>query len=306
MKRPQEYLFFKGLPGSGKSTMAKKLLDDHASCAVYKRINKDLMREMLDNGHHTKDNEKFVLECLRDIIFIALEEGYSIIDDNTNLNPYHEEQAKLLVKRYNENCLPDKQVIFRIIDLTTVPIEICLERDSKRQNYVGEKVIRDMYNKYIKPNNTNSQQFNTPWKSFDPNLPNAVIIDIDGTLALRHSDREIYEFEKAGQDEVNQPVKEITKRAFEYQDIVIIVSAREDKWKDVTTKWLSDNGIPYDHIFMRKTGDDRKDAIIKEEIYNTHIKDKFNVKYVVDDRSRVCQKWRDLGLVVFQVQEGNY
>jgi predicted kinase len=61
----------KGLPGSGKSTWAKKLIDDHPG--QYKRINKDDLRAMLDNGKFSKQNEDFVLEVRNQILLMALQ-----------------------------------------------------------------------------------------------------------------------------------------------------------------------------------------------------------------------------------------
>lgn len=29
-----------------------------------------------------------------------------------------------------------------------IPLEVCIERDSKRENPIGEKVIRETYNRY--------------------------------------------------------------------------------------------------------------------------------------------------------------
>lgn len=59
-------------------------------------------------------------------------------------------------------------------------------------------------------------------------------------------------------------------------------------------------------LFMRRTGDTRKDNIIKREIFNEHIRGKYNVLFVLDDRSRVVREWRAMGLTVFQVAEGNF
>ena len=44
----------KGLPASGKSTWAKQYLDDNPGT---KRVNKDDLRAMLDNGKWSKRNE---------------------------------------------------------------------------------------------------------------------------------------------------------------------------------------------------------------------------------------------------------
>ena len=57
---------------------------------------------------------------------------------------------------------------------------------------------------------------------------------------------------------------------------------------------------------MRKTGDNRKDAIVKREIYETHIKDKYQVDYVLYDRNQVVEMWRSLGLTCLQVADGDF
>lgn len=41
----------------------------------------------------------------------------------------------------------DKYVV-KIKDFTDVPLDVCLERDSKRENPIGEDVIRGIFNKY--------------------------------------------------------------------------------------------------------------------------------------------------------------
>lgn len=74
----------------------------------------------------------------------------------------------------------------------------------------------------------------------------------------------------------------------------------------MTEKWLLDNNVMYHKLHMRKTGDGRKDSIIKEEIFWEHIEPKYNVIGVFEDRSRVVDMWRSLGLKTFQVEYGNF
>ena len=57
---------------------------------------------------------------------------------------------------------------------------------------------------------------------------------------------------------------------------------------------------------MRKKGDYRHDEIIKEEIYHTDIEPNYNVIAVFDDRNRVCDMWRNLGLLCNQVYYGDF
>lgn len=74
----------KGLPGSGKSTVAKKSIAENPE--TYKRINRDDLRAMFDNGTTTNSNEKFVKK-VRDVLIVkALEEGKSLVIDKTNLS----------------------------------------------------------------------------------------------------------------------------------------------------------------------------------------------------------------------------
>jgi hypothetical protein len=59
-------------------------------------------------------------------------------------------------------------------------------------------------------------------------------------------------------------------------------------------------------LFMRKTGDIRSDDIVKREIYETHIKPEWNVVCVLDDRQRVVDMWREIGLTCLQVDYGDF
>jgi len=59
-------------------------------------------------------------------------------------------------------------------------------------------------------------------------------------------------------------------------------------------------------LFMRPDGDFRADNIVKQEIYDTHIKGKHDVLFVMDDRQQVVDMWRRNGLTCFQVAEGNF
>jgi hypothetical protein len=57
---------------------------------------------------------------------------------------------------------------------------------------------------------------------------------------------------------------------------------------------------------MRKTGDNRKDNIVKREIYENNILPKYYVEFVLDDRQQVVDTLRDMGLQVWQVARGDF
>jgi hypothetical protein len=58
---------------------------------------------------------------------------------------------------------------------------------------------------------------------------------------------------------------------------------------------------------MRAEKDNRKDSIIKRELFDKHIRDKYHVDFVLDDRDQVVRMWRrELGLTCLQVNYGNF
>jgi hypothetical protein len=212
--------------------------------------------------------------------------GYDVIVDDTNFEKKHIEQIAKV------SALNNATVILKKIE---TDLDTCIERDLKRQNSVGEKVIRSMYNKYIKKIET---------VEYDPKLKDAIIVDIDGTLA-HSTHRSMYEWDKVGEDRKDLVISEIVDKYL--QDyFILIVSGRDGACKDITEKWLRNNKIFYNELYMRPIGDNRKDTIVKEEIYNNYIKGKYNIKFVLDDRNCVVEKWRDLGLRCLQVADGDF
>lgn len=87
---------------------------------------------------------------------------------------------------------------------------------------------------------------------------------------------------------------------------VIVMSGRSDSCRKETAQWLVDNGIPYEHLFMRKNGDMRADWIVKDELIRKHVHNRYNVVYCLDDRNQVVDHNRDMGYRVFQVAPGNF
>jgi predicted kinase len=282
---------YRGLPGSGKSTHAKAVMAENPG--AYKRVNKDDLRAMIDNGHWSRDNEKFVL-YIRDIIIVeALKQGKHVICDDTNFGAKHEPRLKQLA---HENG-----AAFEIVDLTHVSIETCIERDLKRLNSVGEAVIRKMYRDFLQPK--------PPVIEYNPELPDCYICDLDGTVALNDGHRGWYEWEKVLGDKPHTAVIDAFKGAVHLprnsKVIPIYVSGRDSCHAD-TVQWMMIHGLPYGDLYMRQTGDQRDDTIVKEEIYRREIEGKFNVLAVWDDRRKVVDMWRDLGLTCFQVAPGEF
>lgn len=279
-------ILLKGLPASGKSTWAKSQITPGGKV---KRVNKDDLRAMIDNSNHSKPNESFILSVRDFIVEEAVKDGYTIIVDDTNLVPKHEERMRELAKKYNAE--------FTIKSFLDVPLEECIARDAKRENPVGETVIRDMYTTWCKKPVVNKIEQNS-------SLPHAIICDLDGTLALLNG-RNPYDASMCMNDLVNENVVNIVKRL----DLpVVFVSGRDAKYRVPTLFWLDRvfPEIPSKTLFMRPEGDSRKDSIIKQEIFESQIKDKWFIEAVFDDRNQVVEMWRSIGLTCFQVALGDF
>lgn len=92
---------------------------------------------------------------------------------------------------------------------------------------------------------------------------------------------------------------------------ILFVTGRKEEHREPTANWLYEkvfytSYFPTHTLFMRKNGDFRPDWTIKKEIYESQIKDKYNVFGVFEDRTRVVKMWRDLGLPCYQVCDGDY
>lgn len=272
-------LMLKGLPASGKSTYAKELV-----AKGWKRVNKDELRTMINDGKWSKDNEHNIKVSQNNIVagFLGVTGKYNVVIDDTNFA--YEEHWRDVAEAFN--------VDFEVKFFDT-PVMECIERDSKRgEKSVGAKVIIGMYDKYLRPKAP-------PWSE---DKQNAYIFDIDGTLAKMNG-RSPYDYSKVMTDVPNHSITMIS-RILSTTLPIIIVSGRTDDCREDTERWLQENGVQYDFLYMRKAGDSRNDAIVKREIYDEYIKDKYNVLAVFDDRNRVVDMWRSLGLTCCQVNYG--
>lgn len=277
-----------GMPGSGKSTWAREQCDNNPG--KYKILDKDSLRDLLDNGSWSKKNERFVVKIQESIILQALEDGYDVIVHDTNFGGHLDRIRKLVEGK--------AEVIVK--DFTHVSPEECIERDLKRPRSVGSKVIWDMYNRYLKPKPSIIE--------YDDSLKDCLIVDIDGTVA-KFNGRGPYDWNKVDTDNPNWPVIEFVESyKFANPDVeIIFMSGRDSVCRDLTERWLDFYiKIPYYHLFMRPQGDMRKDSIVKLELYDKHIRGKYNCKAVLDDRAQVVKVWRELGLTCLQVADGEF
>ena len=145
-------------------------------------------------------------------------------------------------------------------------------------------------------------------------MTEAIICDLDGTLSINDHGRSFFEADDCDKDALNQPVALVLQMARASCIKIIYLSGREDKYRKPTEKFLNTHDLDYDYemddkdypLFMRKTGDNRADDIIKWEIYQKHIEPNYDIQFILDDRNQVVDMWRSKGLTCFQVAPGDF
>lgn len=143
-----------------------------------------------------------------------------------------------------------------------------------------------------------------------PLLKPIIICDLDGTLAMMvdigKGVRSPFDWHRVGEDVVRYSVYELVKTLDEAGYPIYIVSGRDAVCRKETEAWLKKYRVPYKKLLMRAEGDNRKDTIVKKEIYKKHIYPE-RVLFVLDDRNQVVKMWRDeLQLPCFQVAAGEF
>lgn len=298
MDKDLEVKILVGCPASGKTTYGKKLIKANTN---YVKISRDDFRYMLkSNGWCEPKIEKVITKMHNDAILTALSNKLNVIVDNTNLKLSSINEVVNLVREY-------ANITFEIFD---VSYETLLERDSLRERSVGKPVIDKMWKNWIilresfdfKPIEKTKVR-STVVPIFNSELPDAVIFDVDGTIAIM-GDRSPYDWNKVGNDALNHIVAEHIEFHRTLGRKIIIVSDRDATCRSITENWFKRNGIYYDLFFMRPENNFEKDTAIKKRIYETEIKEKYNVLAVYDDRLSVCDMWFSLGLFVFNCNQG--
>lgn len=287
-----------GPPAAGKSTWTDEFLSKNPN---YVKVSRDDFRYMLRNqGFCEPKIEKMITELVNQTILTALSNKLNVIIDNTNLKV---SVIKDFIKLVNDYA----DVNYRVFD---VPFETLLERDSKRERKVGEDVLKRMWGNWLilkdsfdfQPVKRNRKRtYIIP--NFNSELPDSVIFDVDGTLALM-GNRSPFDWSKVDRDNLNQIVAEQIKFHKSLGRKIIILSGRDESCREMTIDWFNFYGVEFDLFLMRPKNNFEKDTVIKRRIYENEIKDKYNVLAVYDDRISVCKMWYELGIYVFTVNQG--
>ena len=293
-----DIIMLQGPPACGKSTWAKEYVKDYPETII---ISRDNIRESTGT-YWVEKRENLITSIEENMIRESLINNFQIIIDATNLNEKTINKWKNIALELHKTMLTKTFIL---------PYDKALENDSKRgkigEKMVGYKVIKRFYRQYFPEllNESQIQTYNNPYIDIDCNKQNAIIIDIDGTIAHMNG-RSPYDYSKVNTDILDSALHYFLKQL--PNDIhIIFVSGRmaNNECLNKTYTWLNNFFTEY-VLYMRRDKDFRSDDIVKEEIYHNFIEPKYNIIAVIDDRDKVVKMWRKLGLLTFQINEGNF
>lgn len=290
-----------GPPAAGKTTWAVQFVSNNPD---WVRVNRDSYRFMLTNQPVCEPKiEDMITKLVNQATREALKKKLNVILDATHLKVSYID-AIIGEFKYEAN------IEYQLFDIS---LDKAIERDNNREKKVGEEVLRKMYKQFLElkdsfhfQNHKKIQKRPQIKPNWFTGKPNAVLVDIDGTLA-HMGNRGPFDWHKVGLDDINPVVKYLVESIsiMDEQTRIIVLSGRDGCCEDETRDWLEYYGVPYDMLLMRKQDDYRKDNIIKEEIYRNEIEPNYNVLFAIDDRLQVLDMWNKLGIFTLNVNQGN-
>jgi predicted kinase len=309
----------RGLPASGKSTWARAWVAEGPRRA---RVNRDDLRLMMFGDYVLPDREEVAVSAAqRGAVEALLRDGYDVVVDDTHLRRRY--------ARVWADVAAIAGAAFEVRDFTHVPLEEVLRRDAARraagERAVGEELLRDLHARYLAHGDLPPVEPLQPIAPRadaarvvdpvvdpagggylpDPSLPAAWLVDVDGTLALLGA-RSPHAWHRVGEDAPNPPVVELVRALRGAGNAIVVVSGRDGVAREATLAWLDRHRIPHDALLMRPRGDNRRDSVVKRELFETRIRRTWQVKGVLDDRDQVVRMWRELGLTCAQVAPGDF
>jgi len=303
MKNPK-LLILVGAPGSGKTTFATYHLRTEEN---WFRVSRDDFRMMqFTQGNLEPEDERKLTKIVTDCVSTALNQKMNVILDATHTR---EKYINEVISSFEYKA----DISFKTFDVSLDELkERCKSRKEKTGKHIPEKVLERQFN--------NMQLLNKRFDFSDrprknrkqveyraaQDLPKALICDLDGTLALMNG-RNPFDAVNCINDLPNTPVINMVKNYHQLGFTIILLSGRNDLYKEQTIAWLKQFDIPYKQLVMRKNKDYRKDSIVKKEFFEQHVQGKYDVEVILDDRNQVVDLWREeLKLPCFQVYYGDF
>lgn len=324
---------FQGLPGSGKSTEAEKLVQTSNGHAV--RVNRDDIRVEVAGPNYSRPIgkvEKVVTKLQMERLEAALKAGKNAISDDTNLNVRTVQGLLRLATKF------DAEVIVHQVD---VPLEVALKRNKLRGDaggrFVPEEVIRGMADKayddgkmkellldrandraYMVSHETVGSRmidgYSAELLEANPLSDNRVVlVDCDGTLA-NNAHHAAYAFKRDGEKRdygfffrsikdapVNANVRDLVNRYVDDGIPVFMLTGRSDQAASELIEFVRNSGAKISRVIAKRQEDFRPDFVFKAEVLADLQAEGLTVVAAIDDRPQSIRVWDARGIHVDRV-----
>ena len=155
---------------------------------------------------------------------------------------------------------------------------------------------------------------NWNWRESEPEPGAAVIVDLDGVLADASGRQQFVQGPKKNWDAFfdacgDDPL--ITTNAsavslFDPTFAVIILTSRPLRVRDKTVDWLIRNGVRWDLLVMRASGDYAEAHDFKRRAHDDLVAAGFEIRLAYDDDPRNVAMYEALGIRTIHVPSGYY
>ena len=194
----KKLFIYVGPPCSGKTTAA----NEYRKCIDAETVigNRDTIRYEIGNGKYDQDHEADVTRIENERVEKAMQEGKTVILDDTNLNPKYIQPWYDMAEKYGYEV---ETVKFY------VPYAEAMKRSKARKAagglYIPKDVMEHFYKRYYKEEfeeELRDYRLKKPMAEWADNLPSCVICDLDGTLAM-HDGRMPFEWNRIHEDKID-------------------------------------------------------------------------------------------------------
>ena len=90
--------------------------------------------------------------------------------------------------------------------------------------------------------------------------------------------------------------------------LIIALTGRNERYRKITEDWLHDQLISPDYLLMRPDDDFTSDHILKPQMLTEWRMEHpdVGIAFILEDRDKVVEAWRNLGYNAWQVRPGGY
>lgn len=122
-----------GPPGSGKTTVAKKIVEDYPN---FVRVSANDIRKEVTGNRFDQSSNTEVFRKVYDELRDNLNKGFNVVYDATNTRAIYRRKIISVVNDYVNKI---------VLMVSTTPIADCIDRNANREDTVPDEIVEKMY-----------------------------------------------------------------------------------------------------------------------------------------------------------------